>query len=222
MSSDAEEHRRRSRAARTAGALYLAFVLLSILADVIGDIGLSDDAALARVIETAEVRFRAGLVLAMLADLLFLLAAWMLYVLLRPHGEAGALLFLVLNAVGAAVHVAGLVELAAALAQGGAGPVDAAIALHGYGVVAAQVFFGAWLVPLGILLLRSGVVPRLLGYLVLLDAVAVTFWFLQAMLLPDHRELSYPAWAVSFLAEVGLSLWLLVRGARDPATRRYT
>ncbi len=83
---------------------------------------------------------------------------------------------------------------------------------HANGVVAAQLFFCAWLVPLGLLLLRSGLVPRALGWLVLIDAVAVASWFLQAMLLPDRRELSYPAWAVSFVAEVALALWLLVRG----------
>jgi len=44
-----------------------------------------------------------GLVVALLSAFLFLMAAWGLYVLLRPVNRDLALLFLVLNAVGVAI-----------------------------------------------------------------------------------------------------------------------
>ena len=50
---------------------------------------------------------------------------------------------------------------------------------------------------------------------VLLDGVAVLFWFGQAILLPDYPALSYPGLALSFIAEVGLGLWLLIKGVND-------
>ena len=53
----------------------------------------------------------------------------------------------------------------------------------------------------------------LLGVLLILDGFAVVFWFFQAILLPDYPAISYPGLALSFVAEVGLGLWLLVRGA---------
>jgi len=37
-------------------------------------------------------------------------------------------------------------------------------------------------------------------------------WFLQALLLPAYPAISYPAWALGFIAEVGLGLWLLFKG----------
>jgi hypothetical protein len=82
------------------------------------------------------------------------------------------------------------------------------------GFVTAQLFFGAWLFPLGYLVYRSGSIPRLLGVLLVLDGVGVLVWFLQALLLPDYRAIAYPGLAVSFVAEVGLGLWLLVVGVK--------
>ena len=39
-------------------------------------------------------------------------------------------------------------------------------------------------------------------------------WFLQALLLPDYAAIRYPGLVVSFVAEVGLALWLLVKGVK--------
>ena len=87
------------------------------------------------------------------------------------------------------------------------------VATYQTGFVTAQLFFSAWLFPLGWLVLRSGFLPRFLGWLLILDGVGVLVWFLQVFLAPDHPAISYPAWAVGFVAELGLALWLIVRGA---------
>ncbi len=52
------------------------------------------------------------------------------------------------------------------------------------------------------------------GELLVLDGIAVLIWFLQALLLPDYRAITYPGLAVSFIAEFGLALWLLVKGVK--------
>src|SRR5665811_605275 len=88
------------------------------------------------------------------------------------------------------------------------------VSTYRIGFVTAQLFFSAWLFPLGWLVLRSGFLPRVLGWLLLLDGVAVLVWFLQVLLAPAHPAISYPAWAIGFIAELGLGLWLLVRGVR--------
>ncbi len=80
------------------------------------------------------------------------------------------------------------------------------------GFVMAQMFFSAWLFPLGWLVLRSGFLPRFLGWLLLLDGVAVLVWFLQALLAPGYPAISYPSWVIGFVAEVGFALWLVVKG----------
>jgi hypothetical protein len=82
------------------------------------------------------------------------------------------------------------------------------------GFVTAQLFFGTWLFPLGYLVYRSKFLPRFLGVLLMLDGIAVLIWFLQALLLPAYPVITYPGLAVSFIAEVGLAMWLLVRGVK--------
>lgn len=171
--------------------------------------------------------FRLGLVVALLSAFLFLMAAWGLFVLLRPIDENVALLFLVLNAVGVAIQCASMLPLISALLLGdGASRMQAfsgaqveglaylSINVYKTGFVTAQLFFGMWLFPLGYLVYRSGFLPRFLGILLMLDGVGVLIWFLQALLLPAHPAIRYPGLAVSFVAEVGLALWLLVKGVK--------
>ena len=54
----------------------------------------------------------------------------------------------------------------------------------------------------------------------MLDGIAVLIWFLQALLLPDYPAIRYPGLAVSFVAEVGLALWLLVKGVKSSTRSR--
>ena len=220
----------RNKIARWAGGLYLAYILANVLASMTGHIGLSDAQTLHETIADNEVMFRIGLVAALSSALLFVATAWALYTLLRPVDEALAILLLILNAVGVAIQCASYLPLLAALSLGDnsvglqalTGPQLDGLAMlsvttYQVGFVTAQLFFSAWLFPLGWLVLRSGFLPRLLGWLLLLDGVAVLVWFLQTLLAPDYPAISYPAWAVGFVAEVGLALWLLIKGTR-PAT----
>jgi len=227
MASDVADHTARARLARLTGGLYLAYIAASILADQLAHIGLGSAQQVYQASLANGLSFRAGLVVALVSALLFALVAWGLYVLLRPVNRELALLFLLLNAVGVAVHCASMLPLVSALLQSDpatrmqvfspaqlAGLGSLAASTYKTGFVTAQLFFGAWLFPLGYLVYRSRFLPRLLGALLLLDGVAVMIWFLQALLLPAHPAISTPGLAVSFIAEFGLALWLLVRGVR--------
>ena len=159
--------------------------------------------------------------------LLFLVTAWGLYVLLRPVNKNLALLFLLLNTVGVAIQCASMFPLLSALLTGDAGShmqAYSAAQLEGLsylsinvyktGFVTAQLFFGTWLFPLGYLIYKSGYLPRFLGALLLLDGIAVLIWFFQALVLPDNPAIHSPGLVVSLVAEVGLTLWLLVMGVK--------
>lgn len=218
----------RRKVARWAGGLYLAYILANVLASLTGRIGLSDAATLRETIAHNESMFRVGLVAALASALLFVATAWALYTLLRPVDDATALLLLVLNAVGVAIQCASYLPLLNALAQGDSAldlqaltgsQLDSlamlSVTTYEVGFVTAQLFFSAWLFPLGWLVLRSSFLPRLLGWLLLLDGVAVLVWFLQTLLAPAYRAISYPAWVIGFVAELGLALWLLIRGTQE-------
>ncbi|HQR26939.1 MAG TPA: DUF4386 domain-containing protein [Nocardioides sp.] len=235
MTAVTAEPRPSTGIARWAGGLYLTYVLLNVLASRLGHIGLSDTETLQAAITGDEAMFRLGLVAALGSGLLFVLTAWALYALLRPIDQPLALLLLVLNAVGVAVQCASYLPLLGVLAQGdGSGDVGSltgpqleglaqlSVTTYQTGFVTAQLFFSAWLFPLGVLVLRSGFLPRFLGWLLLLDGVGVLVWFLQVLLAPGHPAISYPAWAVGFIAEVGLGLWLLVKGARPRGSAPVT
>jgi hypothetical protein len=216
-----------NRIARITGALYLGFILASVLADALGHIGISEAEQLYQVIVTNVGSFRLGLVIALISAFLFLAAAWGLYVLLRPVNEELALLFLLLNTVGVAIQCASMLPLVLAMLLGdpsshmqaySSGQLEGlaylSINLYKTSFVTAQLFFGTWLFPLGYLVYKSKFLPRFLGGLLMLDGIAVLIWFLQALLLPAYPAISYPGLAVSFIAEVGLGLWLLIRGVK--------
>jgi hypothetical protein len=227
----AGDHMALDKVARITGGLYLAYILASVLATMLGQIGLGAAPQVYQAIATNEGSFRLGLVVALTTGFLFLMVAWGLYVLLRRVDRNLALLFLLLNAVGVAIQGASMLSLVSALLQGdGASHMQAfsaaqleglaylSINVYKAGWVTAQLFFGTWLFPLGYLVYKSGYLPRFLGVLLVLDGIAVLVWFLQALLLPDYNAIHYPGLALSFIAEFGLGLWLLVKGVKvvDP------
>jgi hypothetical protein len=40
-------------------------------------------------------------------------------------------------------------------------------------------------------------------------------WFLQGFLLPDYGILAYPGNVISFIAEISITLWLLIMGVKE-------
>jgi hypothetical protein len=225
MSFEITDQISRPTLARITGGVYLLFIMTSVLANALGHIGLGDASQVYGSLTTDVGVFRLAFVIAFASAFFFLMAAWGLFVLLRPVNHDLALLFLVLNAVGAAIQCASLLQLLVALQViDPASGLDAAqahslalVAINVYraGFVTAQLFFGTWLFPLGYLVIRSGFLPRLFGVLLILDGVGELVWFLQAFLLPAYPAIKTPGTFVSLLAEVGLALWLLVRGVKD-------
>jgi|SRR5271157_2643 len=214
--------------ARIAGFFYLIFIATSILADRLASIGFGDAAAIVDKIMAHEELFRLGYVTGLLSALFFLLAAWALYVLLKPVNENLALLFLLLNLAGVAVQCFSMLALdGGSMFLQSAGylnlfPADQLQALATFfinlyknGFMIAQLFYGIWLLPLGYLVFKSGFLPRTLGVLLIIDFFGVLIWFFQYFLFPGYTVISYPGLIASAIAEFSLTLWLLIMGARE-------
>lgn len=227
MSPNITDHLAQDKLARITGGFYLGYFVAAVLATMLGQIGLGTAQQVYQAIVTNAWSFRLGLVVALISGFLFLMAAWGLYVLLRPVNKYLALLFLLLNAVGVAIQGASMLSLVSAMFLGGGasymqaysaaqleGLAYLSINVYKTGWVTAQLFFGTWLFPLGYLVYKSKSLPRFLGVLLMLDGIGVLIWFLQALLLPAYRVITYPGLAVSFIAELGLALWLLVKGVK--------
>ena len=220
-----------NRTARTAGLLYLIYMVTTIFADVVGRsklIVLGDAAATASNIVASEWLFRLGFASDLISAVFFLLAAWALYALLKPVHNALALMFLVLNLGGVAVYSINLLnQFAALLLLSGADYLKVfqanqlqAMALffldlykNGYWI--AQIFFGAWLFPLGYLVFKSGFLPRILGIVMMIHCVGWLATFLQMFLFPGFDVIHYVTFPLGLISELGLTLWLLIMGAKD-------
>lgn len=202
---------RKGKIARITGGLFLAYFTTTILANVLGSIGLGSPEDMYRVIAVHPWRYKLSLVVSLWSAFLFLSSAWGLYMLLKRIDVDLALAFLLLNAVGVAVHCASLIPLMSAMQLEKS---EALVAIDTYkaGFVAAQLFFGTWLFPLGYLIRKSGFVPPIIGIFLMMDGVGVLIWFFQAFLFPNLRVIIYPGLIVSFVAEFSFALWLLIRG----------
>ena len=218
------------KTARMAGFFYLMFILTFVFASLVRSrlIVPGDAAATASNIMSSQGFFRIGFMSELLSALFFVLAAWALYVLLKPVNKNLALLFLLLNLGGVAIECINALNLFAALQFfGGANYLSvfqtgqlqamAMSFLNSYtnGFMITQLFFSTWLLPLGYLVYKSRFIPRLLGILLILDFFGILSWFFQFFLLPDYGILSYPGLAISFIAEFSISLWLLIKAVKD-------
>jgi hypothetical protein len=226
------------KTARMAGFLYFIYIVIHIAADVIGRsqlIVFGDSATTARNLMTSAWQFQIGIVGDLIAAVLFLLAAWALYALLKPVDKNLALLFLLLNAGGVAVQCLNDLNLfAAALLSSGADylkvfQVDQLQALamlflnlHKNGFMIAQIFYGAWLFPLGYSVFKSGFLPKILGILLMVHCFGWLMRFFQFFLFPDYTVVTYISFPLGFIAEASLSLWLLIKGVKQsysPSTK---
>jgi hypothetical protein len=219
------------RLARIAGVLYLLVGIFGGFAEgfVEPQMYVAGNAAAT----AGNVVANAGLVrMGVLADLLdatvFVFLAMTLYVLLKHvhTGAARAMVVLValaagITCLGAVFEFEGLrvatgaINLAAFGTAGSNSVVLLLLDTQHYGLLAAQIFFGLWLVPLGYLAYKSAMFPRALGVLLVVGAAGYLVDMLAAFLLPDvgtaiHGYVTIP----SAIAEIWMVGYLLVIGVK--------
>lgn len=216
-----------TKIARTAGVLYLLYVITSFIANLFGKFVFVEAAVTIDHILTHATQFRIGFVINLFSVVLFLLAAWALYVLLKPVNKDLALLFLLFNVAGFAVWLFTSLSLFGSLViLNGPEAIKAfqpeqlrALAvfffgLYKTGVFIAQVPYGIWLFPLGYLVLKSNFLPKILGMLLIADGICQFIYVCQRLIFPDLAIIAYPCMVISFIAEVSLAFWLLIKGVK--------
>ena len=85
-----------------------------------------------------------------------------------------------------------------------------ALRLHTHGVLAEEIFWGLWLVPFGLLVMRSGFVPRVLGILLVIAGGAYVAHSVTSLPLDGRRIVSYEQVTLLGRAagEFPIMLWL--------------
>ena len=89
---------------------------------------------------------------------------------------------------------------------------------HGY--LIAQIFFGLWLFPLGLLAYRSGMFPKPIGIALMVGSAAYVIDVPLQFLAPGIAEVVSPVVVVPIVivAEVSMLAYLLIQGVRESAS----
>jgi hypothetical protein len=221
--------------ARLASLLYVLMFLVGWpgLLFVPGKLVVDGNAALtADRIRAAETLFRVGLASELAYNLVFLFVALALYRLFEEVNRGLAAQMVMLVACSIPILFLGVVsELGALILIHGASflsPFSKSqsdslaylfLQLHGKGIGVVEVLWGLWLWPLGLLVMRSGFLPKFLGGL-LLVAVPGNLLRVVATLFPSLHASLTPLANILVLGELPVFLWLLVWGFLPDRTGR--
>jgi hypothetical protein len=85
--------------------------------------------------------------------------------------------------------------------------------LHHQIIVGAEILWGLWLLPLGLLTYRSGFMPRLIGVWLIVNGVTYVLISLTGLLLPQYEQTFFDSALPALLGEVVFTLWLVIMGA---------
>ena len=88
--------------------------------------------------------------------------------------------------------------------------------LHDRGITIASIFWGLWLFPFGLLAIRSGFIPRVFGWLLLVAGTAYLASAFTTLVLPAYGGAVGQVASLLELAEVPIILWMVVRGLWRP------
>ena len=183
--------------------------------------------ATAHNIAAHETLFRFGIAADLISQAIFIFVSLALYDLLKRVNLRQALSMLILILV--AIPIAFLNEvnsIAALILVRGADFLSVfdnsqrdALAklflnLRSGGFDVAGIFWGLWLFPLGMLVYRSGFLPRFLGVLLMVGTFAYLSNSFTSLVLPNYAA-AVSQWMDPLQAvEIVFMLWLLIMGAR--------
>ena len=222
------------RLARLAGAVYVSLGLAAAFGFYHAPLVQGDLSAIAHRLTQSDVRFRIGVVSDVLSTALSVPLALLLYQLLKPVHKIQALwmaLLLVaampisfvvaLNYVAAQRLLTGAAEVAALTAAQRNALGMLFLRLHTHGVLAVEIFWGLWLVPFGLLVMKSRFLPRVLGILLVIAGGAYVAHSVISLLLDGPRIVLYERATMLARAagEFPIMLWLLIKGADARAPR---
>jgi hypothetical protein len=232
------------RKARWAGGMWLLVILCGLFAEV-GVRGTlvvrGDAAASAALILANEQYFRLGIGTDLAGAGFYVAATFLVYELMKPVNRSIALFSTLLGLAGSIVMIANLANMVDVLLYLKGGDVLApftagqrqalaymAIRLHSTGYNIAMIAFAGQVLLLGLVVARAGFVPRLLGWLFVIEGLGGFVRGIGVILFaafPDalNEDLLLPG----LVAEGGFALWLLVMGVdvakwRQAANARVT
>lgn len=84
-----------------------------------------------------------------------------------------------------------------------------------YAILTLEFFWGLWLLPLAILVYKSGFLPRFLGVWLSINGIAYVVLCMTSLLFPEFKNTVYQIAMPTFFGELAFMLWLLIMGAKE-------
>lgn len=223
-----------SNRARLAGALFVLSTLTGIVRLMYIPKVLfagNDAAATAANIAAHVMLFRVGIVSSLVSATIWAFVPLALYKLLSEVDRRLALLMVLFGTVfqvpillitaatdGPTLLLAtGANSLSAFSAAQRAAGVDFFIDLHHHLDLANAIFWGLWLVPFGLLVYRSRMIPRVFGVWLIVACLAWLAFSFTGFLFPLYEGKVFRLTQPLALGEMATMLWLLIVGAKDAA-----
>jgi hypothetical protein len=221
------------KAAHIAGAVYLALVVVAPFAMIYVPSKLivrGNAAATADNILAHETMFRLAIFGDLIGHVIFICLGIALYRLLSSVNKIWALLMVSFVLVSAAVGFLNtLNNIAAVILFRGGEFLDVIdktqrdafgmlfVRLHNQGEFISEIFWGVWLLPFGLLVYRSGFLPRILGIWLIIACFAWIALSITAQFFPTNYSAAFGWLQPVFFAEMAIMLYLLIRGANVKA-----
>jgi hypothetical protein len=172
--------------------------------------------------------FRAGIVSDLIGSVVLVLLVLAFYRLFRGMDQNlavqvvifGGIMPALLNFVGVAgdIAVLAIIRGTSFLSVFSKPQVDALtlllLNLRDHQYTAAEILWGVWLFPLGILIYKSRVMPRFLGVWIMLGGVSYVALSLTGVMLPAYQDKVFKMSQPAMFGELALMLWLVIKGAR--------
>jgi len=222
------------KAARVAGGVYLSLVLtapFSLLYVPAKLIVRGNASATAENILAHETMFRLSIIADLVTSVIFICLGIALYRLLNGVSKTWAMMMLAFVLISAAVgfldtlnNVAALILFRGAdfLTVFDNAQLNALgylfIRLHTQGIFMNQIFWGLWLFPFGLLVFRSGFLPRFIGVWLMINCFGYVALSVIGLMFPTFYNAVF-RWAQPLLfGELAIMLWLLIKGAKVKAS----
>lgn len=221
-----------NKAARIAGAVYASMVFTAPFSLIYVPSKLivrGDATATAANILAHETLFRLSIFAELVGHVIFICLGIALYRLLTNVNRIWALLMVGFVLVSAAVGFLNTLNNVAAviLFRGGEflSVFDSAqlnalgmlfIRLHSQGIFIDEIFWGVWLFPFGLLVFRSGFLPRFLGLWLMINCFGYVALSVIALFFPSYYNTAFKVLQPVFFGELAIMLWLLIKGAKLP------
>jgi Domain of unknown function (DUF4386) len=215
------------KTARIAGLLYLLLAVTSTVGLTIPSFIIRGDAAAtANKINSHQLLYRLCIVSDLASQIVFVFLVLTLYQLLKGVNKKLALLMVALVLVQVPMTFATMLcGIAPLVLLNGADywaafdkhQLDALtmgfLSLRNYGINAVTALWGLWLLPFGLLVFRSGFIPRILGIILIVGCFADLAVSATSLLFPAYEHIAHKLMILG-VGELLIILWLLIWGAQ--------